>query len=87
MTRPADFDALVLFAMAAYEASAERAEAIVTNHADAVRAEMEQAKKTVTPSGSNRRMEDRPAREETPAEEKAREAAEEAEEDAEDVQP
>jgi hypothetical protein len=44
VTRPADFDALVLFAMAAYEASAERAETIVTNHADAVRAEMEKAK-------------------------------------------
>lgn len=44
MTRPDDFDALVLFAMAAYEASAERAEMIVTNHADAVRAEMEKAK-------------------------------------------
>jgi hypothetical protein len=43
VTRPDDFDALVLFAMAAYEASAERAETIVTNHADAVRAEMEMA--------------------------------------------
>jgi len=43
VTRPEDFDALVLFAMAAYEASAERAETIVTNHADAVRAEMEMA--------------------------------------------
>ena len=44
MTRPADFDALVLFAMARYEASAERAEVIATNHADDLRAEMEQAK-------------------------------------------
>lgn len=86
MIRPQDFDALVSFVMARYDASMERAETIVTNHIDAVRAEMEQAK-TVTPSGSNRRVEDRPAREETPAEEKAREAAEEAEEDAEDVQP
>lgn len=41
--RPADFEDLVLFAMAAYEASPERAETIVTNHADAVRAEMEKA--------------------------------------------
>jgi len=43
VTRPDDFEELVLFAMA-YEASAERAETIVTNHADAVRAEMEKAK-------------------------------------------
>jgi hypothetical protein len=84
VTRPQDFDALVSFVMARYDASQERAETIVTNHADAVRAEMEQAKKTVV---VKRRIEDRPAREETPAEEKAREAAEEAEEDAEDVQP
>jgi hypothetical protein len=41
--RPSDFEELVIFAMAHYDASPERAETIVTNHPDALRAEMEKA--------------------------------------------
>jgi hypothetical protein len=67
--------------------SEERAKQIAGNHPDAVRAEMKQPKETAATSGSNRRVEDRPAREETAAEEAAREASEQAEEDEEDVQP
>lgn len=43
MTQPEDFAALVSFAMKHYDASAERAETIATNHPDALRAEMEKA--------------------------------------------
>jgi hypothetical protein len=41
VTQPADFDELVAFAMAHYDASAERAATIAANHPDALRAEME----------------------------------------------